>query len=78
MGWIHLVLLLVLLNIYEICLKLKYGFKIIHKFPTFQKPYYCIDSILAMVGPLDTTKPERFDDCENLCGKTKLRFGICQ
>jgi hypothetical protein len=34
MGWIHLVFVLVLLNIYEICLKLKYEFRIIHKFPT--------------------------------------------
>jgi hypothetical protein len=37
-GWIPLVLVLVHLNIHEICLKLKTGFRIIHKFPTFQKP----------------------------------------
>jgi hypothetical protein len=29
MGWIHLLLVLVHLNIYEICLKLKSGFRII-------------------------------------------------
>jgi hypothetical protein len=34
MGWIHLVFVLVLLNIHEICLKLKSGFRIIHKFST--------------------------------------------
>jgi hypothetical protein len=33
-GWIHLMFVLVLLNIHEICLKLKSGFRIIHKFPT--------------------------------------------
>jgi hypothetical protein len=32
MGWIHLVFMLVLLNIYEIHLKLKFEFRIIHKF----------------------------------------------
>jgi hypothetical protein len=31
MGWIHLVFVLVFLNFHEICLKLKYGFRIIHK-----------------------------------------------
>jgi hypothetical protein len=35
MGWIHLMLVLVFLNIHEICLKLKSRFRIIHKFPTF-------------------------------------------
>jgi hypothetical protein len=35
MAWIHLVFfVLVLMNIHEICLKLKSGFRIIHKFPT--------------------------------------------
>jgi hypothetical protein len=34
MGWIHLVFMLVLLNIHEICLKLKSGCRIIQKFPT--------------------------------------------
>jgi hypothetical protein len=34
MGWFHLVFVLVLLNIPEICLELKSGFRIIHKFPT--------------------------------------------
>jgi hypothetical protein len=34
MGWIHLMFLLVLLNIHDIWLKLKSGFRIIHKFPT--------------------------------------------
>jgi hypothetical protein len=59
-SWINLVFVLVLLNIHEICLKLKYGFRIIHKFPTFQKPYSCVYSILAMAGPLDALTPERF------------------
>jgi hypothetical protein len=34
MGWFHLVFVLVLLNIHENYLKLKYGFRIIHNFPT--------------------------------------------
>jgi hypothetical protein len=34
MGWIQLVFVLVVLNIHEICLKLKTGFRIIHKFST--------------------------------------------
>jgi hypothetical protein len=34
MGWFHLVFVLVLLNILEICLKLKSGFRIIHKLAT--------------------------------------------
>jgi Mn2+/Fe2+ NRAMP family transporter len=34
MGWFHLVFVLVLMNIHEICLKLKSRFRIIHKFPT--------------------------------------------
>jgi hypothetical protein len=35
MGWIHLVFfVLILMNIHEICLKLKSGFRIIHKFST--------------------------------------------
>jgi hypothetical protein len=33
MGWIHLMFVLVLLNIHKICLKLKSGFRIIHKSP---------------------------------------------
>jgi hypothetical protein len=32
MSWIHVVLVLVHLNIYEICLKLKYRFRINCKF----------------------------------------------
>jgi hypothetical protein len=31
MGWFHMVFVLVLMNIHEICLKLKSGFRIIHK-----------------------------------------------
>jgi hypothetical protein len=65
MGWIHLVTVLVLLNIHEICLKLKSGFRIIHKFPTFQKPYSCVYSILAIAGPLDAMRPEKLGDGEN-------------
>jgi hypothetical protein len=57
--------MLVLLNIHEICLKLKSGFRIIHKFPTFQKPYLCIYSILAMAGPSDAMELERFGGGEN-------------
>jgi hypothetical protein len=34
MGWLHLVFVLVLVNIHEICLKLKSGFRIIHKSQT--------------------------------------------
>jgi hypothetical protein len=34
MGWFHLVFLFVLLNIHEICLKLKSGFRIFCKFPS--------------------------------------------
>jgi hypothetical protein len=34
MCWIHLVFVLVLLNIHENCHKLKFGFRIIRKFPT--------------------------------------------
>jgi hypothetical protein len=61
------VFVLVLLNIHEICLKLKSGFRIIRKFPTFQKSYLCIYSILAMAGPSDVMKPETFGGGENLC-----------
>jgi hypothetical protein len=32
-DWLHLVFMLVLLNIHKICLKLKSGFRIIHKSP---------------------------------------------
>jgi hypothetical protein len=65
MRWIHLVFVLIVLNIQEICLKLKSGFRLIHKFPTFKKPYFCVYSILAMTGPLDAMRPERFDSGEN-------------
>jgi hypothetical protein len=46
MVWIHLMFVLVLLNIHEICLKLKSGFRIIRKFlilATFSLPiqYNC-------------------------------------
>jgi hypothetical protein len=34
MGWLHLVFVLVLVNNHEICLKLKSGFRIIHKSQT--------------------------------------------
>jgi hypothetical protein len=34
MDWIHLVFVLVIPNIHEICFKLKSGFRIIHKFST--------------------------------------------
>jgi hypothetical protein len=79
MGWIHLVFVLVLLNIHEIYLKLKSGFRIIHKFPIFQKPYCCIYSILAMAGPSDAMKPEMFGGVKTfVIGKTKSCFGLCQ
>jgi hypothetical protein len=49
MSWIHLVFfVLVLMNINKISPKLKSGFRIIRKFSTFQKPYCCVHSILAM------------------------------
>jgi hypothetical protein len=48
MGWIHLAFVFILLNNHEICLKLKSGFRIICKFPTFQKHYTCIYSILVL------------------------------
>jgi hypothetical protein len=77
MGWFHLVFVLVLLDVNEICLKLKYGFRIIHKFPTFQKPYCCVYSILAMVGPSDAMKPMRFDSGENFHrSQNKIKFWL--
>jgi hypothetical protein len=39
MGWFHLVFVLVLLNIHEICLKLKSRFRIIHKSPILIPSY---------------------------------------
>jgi hypothetical protein len=75
MVWIHLVFVLVLLNIHEICLKLKSRFRIIHKFPTFQKPCSCVYSVLAMAGPSDTMKPEWFGGSENVCRwQNKVKF----
>jgi hypothetical protein len=77
MHWFHLVFVLVLLNIHEICLKLKSGFRIIHKFPTFQKPYFCVYSILPMAGPSDAMKLERFDGGENFrCWQNKVKFWL--
>jgi hypothetical protein len=77
MGWIHLVFVLVLMNIHEICLKLKSGFRIIHKFPTFQKPYSCIYSILAMAGHSDAMKPERFGGGKNFHHwQNKVKFWL--
>jgi hypothetical protein len=77
MGWIHLVFVLVLLNIHEICLNLKSGFRIIHKFPTFYKSYCRVSSILAMVGPLDAMEHERFGGDENYhCWQNKVKFWL--
>ena len=76
----YLLLLLVcisVLNVNEICLKLKSGIRIIHIFPTFQKPYRCIYSILAMAGPTDAMKPERFGGGENFRRwQTKVKFWL--
>jgi hypothetical protein len=41
MCWIHQMFVLVLLNFHEICLKLKSGFRIIHKFPTGRASQEC-------------------------------------
>jgi hypothetical protein len=77
MDWIHLMFVLVLLNIHEICLKLKSGFRIIHKFPTFQKPYCCVYSTLAMAGPLKAMKPERFGGDKNFHHwQNKVKFWL--
>jgi hypothetical protein len=77
MGWFHLVFVLVLLNIHEICLKLKSGFRIICKFPTFQKPYFCIYFILAMAGPSNPMKPERFGGGKNFHHwQNKVKFSL--
>jgi hypothetical protein len=78
-GLFHLVFELVLLNIHEICLKLKSGFRIIHKSPTFQKPLSFVYSILAMAGPSDVMKPERFGSGKNFHHwQNKVKFGLCQ
>jgi hypothetical protein len=77
MGWIHLMFVLVLLNIHEIYLKLKSGFRIIYKFPTFQKPYSCIYSILAMAGRSNAMKSEKFGGGENVHRwQNKVRFWL--
>jgi hypothetical protein len=39
-GWIHLMLVLVHLNIHKIYLKLKYGFRIIHNFSTIPNTFF--------------------------------------
>jgi hypothetical protein len=62
-AWFYLLIALVctlVLNVYEICLKLKFGIRITWKFSTIQKLYSCIYSILAMDGPSNATKHERF------------------
>jgi hypothetical protein len=77
MGWIHIVFVVVVLNFHEICHKLKSGFRIIHKFQAFQKPYSYVYSILAMAGPSDAMKPERFGDGENFHRwQTKIKFWL--
>jgi hypothetical protein len=65
MSWFHLVFVLVLLNIHDICRNLKSRQRIFCKFPSIQKPYSCIYSILAMADPSDAMKPERFGGGEN-------------
>jgi hypothetical protein len=47
MGWIHLVFVLVVLNIHEICLKLKSEFRLIGKFPTSTSPSIWISTFRA-------------------------------
>jgi hypothetical protein len=77
MGWFHMVFVLVLLNIYEICLQLKCRFRIIHKFPTFQNPYFCVYSILEKAGPSDAMKLERFGGGENFHHwQNKVKFWL--
>jgi hypothetical protein len=77
MGWLHLVFMLVLVNIHEICLKLKSGFRIIHKSQTFQKPYCCVYYILAMAGPSDALKPKRFGGSKNFRRwQNKVKFWL--
>jgi hypothetical protein len=45
----------------------------------FQKPYYCVYSILAMAGPLDAIKLERVGGVKTfVVGKTKSSFGLFQ
>jgi hypothetical protein len=77
MGWFHMVFVLVLLNIHEICIQLKCRFRIIHKFPTFQNPYFCVYSILAIAGPSDAMKLERFGGDENFHRwQNKVKFWL--
>jgi hypothetical protein len=51
---------ILVLNVYEIYLELRSGIRITHIFPIIYKPYSCFYSILAMDGPSDAMKPERF------------------
>ena len=62
--------------LFEFCLKLKSGpFKRI--FPTIQKPYLCVYSILAMVGASDCMKPERFTGGQSFRRwQTKVKFWL--
>ena len=64
-------------NVLEICLKLKSGFRITRIMTTIQKPYSCVYSILAMAGPSDAMKPERFGGGENFRRwQNKVRFWL--
>jgi hypothetical protein len=53
------------LNVYEICIELKSGIRITCNFSTIQKPYFCIYSVLAMDGPSDAMKHEKFGGAKN-------------
>ena len=65
------------LIVYEICLNRKSGNRIMHIFPTIQKPYRCVYSILAMAGASDAMKPERFSGGQNFRRwQTKVKFWL--
>jgi hypothetical protein len=62
-AWFFLMLALVcisILNVYKICLKLKYGIRITCISPRIQKPYCRVYSILEMTGVSGAMKQERF------------------
>ena len=61
---------------YEICLKLKSANRIMRIFPTIQKPYCYIYSILTIAGASDAMKPERFTSGETFVdGGLRSSFG---
>ena len=65
------------LIVYEICLNQKSGNRIMRIFPTIQKPYRCVYSILAMAGASDAMKPERFSGGQNFRRwQTKVKFWL--